>query len=402
MTDQRHRPAEETFSERRRRDGPFAETEEQPTAYFAGELKDFTLDLRLNGTPVPTHGLGPTAPEIPYGETRTYGELADSLGNPAASRAVGLANGRNPIGIIVPCHRVIGARAAASPATAAAWNASSAPAGLRTGLGASSSRREHRESRGERDLPQAGRRPRTAGRLAPARRRRVPARAVPPPGGGRRGRRREPRRPGRRAPHRAPGRKSSAATHRTLIRPEAISRAEPASANAIARAERSTARTCPDTSRAATARGRHPARSRSPGPAPQASGAARPRSRRDGAKAPLPRTRSPHSLGVPRCADPEAVAVRVAQLDLARPGRLLTSARRTRRRPRRRRQPARYTRVSGRASPVCSDRNSRTRPRATSTNAGRPARSGAPTARRSPAARTTARPRRRRPRAGSE
>lgn len=46
---------------------------------------------------------------IPYGETRTYGQLADALGAPTASRAVGLANGRNPIGIIVPCHRVIGA-----------------------------------------------------------------------------------------------------------------------------------------------------------------------------------------------------------------------------------------------------------------------------------------------------
>ncbi|MGW2856867.1 methylated-DNA--[protein]-cysteine S-methyltransferase, partial [Streptomyces sp. NPDC001215] len=47
--------------------------------------------------------------EIPYGETRSYGELADALGNPGASRAVGLANGKNPIGIIVPCHRVVGA-----------------------------------------------------------------------------------------------------------------------------------------------------------------------------------------------------------------------------------------------------------------------------------------------------
>ncbi len=45
---------------------------------------------------------------IPYGETRTYGRLAERLGNPKASRAVGLANGRNPVGIIVPCHRVIG------------------------------------------------------------------------------------------------------------------------------------------------------------------------------------------------------------------------------------------------------------------------------------------------------
>ncbi|MFE0809298.1 methylated-DNA--[protein]-cysteine S-methyltransferase [Streptomyces sp. NPDC058848] len=106
MTDQRHRPPEETFGPAD--DGPFAQAEEQLTAYFAGELKDFTLDLRLNGTPF-QRTVWDQLGKIPYGETRTYGELADALGNPAASRAVGLANGRNPIGIIVPCHRVIGA-----------------------------------------------------------------------------------------------------------------------------------------------------------------------------------------------------------------------------------------------------------------------------------------------------
>ncbi|MEU3894912.1 methylated-DNA--[protein]-cysteine S-methyltransferase [Streptomyces sp. NPDC045251] len=106
MTDQRHRPPEEAFGTAD--DGPFAETEEQLTAYFAGELKEFTLDLRLNGTPF-QRTVWDQLRKIPYGETRTYGELADALGNPAASRAVGLANGRNPIGIIVPCHRVIGA-----------------------------------------------------------------------------------------------------------------------------------------------------------------------------------------------------------------------------------------------------------------------------------------------------
>ncbi|MGC9376698.1 methylated-DNA--[protein]-cysteine S-methyltransferase [Streptomyces sp. MH13] len=106
MTDQRHRPPEETFGAAD--DGPFAEAEEQLTAYFAGELKDFTLDLRLNGTPF-QRTVWDQLRRIPYGETRTYGELAAALGTPAASRAVGLANGRNPIGIIVPCHRVIGA-----------------------------------------------------------------------------------------------------------------------------------------------------------------------------------------------------------------------------------------------------------------------------------------------------
>ncbi|MGW8065505.1 methylated-DNA--[protein]-cysteine S-methyltransferase [Streptomyces ziwulingensis] len=106
MTDQRHRPPEESFGAAD--DGPFARAQEQLTAYFAGELTDFTLDLRLNGTPF-QRTVWDQLRRIPYGETRTYGELADALGNRGASRAVGLANGRNPIGIIVPCHRVVGA-----------------------------------------------------------------------------------------------------------------------------------------------------------------------------------------------------------------------------------------------------------------------------------------------------
>ncbi|MGW0883906.1 methylated-DNA--[protein]-cysteine S-methyltransferase [Streptomyces sp. NPDC002671] len=118
MADQRHRPSEETFGmgvpprERSRAwgrgDTLFAEAEEQLTAYFAGELKDFSLELRLHGTPF-QRSVWDQLIRIPYGETRSYGELADALGNPGASRAVGLANGKNPIGIIVPCHRVIGA-----------------------------------------------------------------------------------------------------------------------------------------------------------------------------------------------------------------------------------------------------------------------------------------------------
>ncbi|MFI2410957.1 methylated-DNA--[protein]-cysteine S-methyltransferase [Streptomyces sp. NPDC018947] len=106
MSGQRHRPPEETFGVRDAR--PFTEAEEQLEAYFAGDLKDFTLALRLAGTPFQRAVWGRLR-EIPYGETRTYGELAEALGNPTASRAVGLANGRNPIGIVVPCHRVIGA-----------------------------------------------------------------------------------------------------------------------------------------------------------------------------------------------------------------------------------------------------------------------------------------------------
>jgi methylated-DNA-[protein]-cysteine S-methyltransferase len=106
MTDQRHRPAEESFGDPD--DMPFAAAVDQLRAYFAGELKEFTLDLRLAGTPF-QRSVWAELRRIPYGETRSYGELADALGNPAASRAVGLANGRNPIGIIVPCHRVVGA-----------------------------------------------------------------------------------------------------------------------------------------------------------------------------------------------------------------------------------------------------------------------------------------------------
>ncbi|MFH0515717.1 methylated-DNA--[protein]-cysteine S-methyltransferase [Streptomyces sp. M41] len=106
MTDQRHRPPEETFGTRE--ESLFAEAEEQLDAYFAGELKEFTLELSLRGTPF-QRSVWAELRKIPYGETRTYGELADILGNSGASRAVGLANGKNPIGIIVPCHRVVGA-----------------------------------------------------------------------------------------------------------------------------------------------------------------------------------------------------------------------------------------------------------------------------------------------------
>jgi methylated-DNA-[protein]-cysteine S-methyltransferase len=107
MAGQRHRPPEESFGERD--EVPFAEATDQLTAYFAGELTEFTLDLALSsGTPF-RQSVWRRLLSIPYGETRSYGQLADALGNPAASRAVGLANGRNPIGIIVPCHRVVGA-----------------------------------------------------------------------------------------------------------------------------------------------------------------------------------------------------------------------------------------------------------------------------------------------------
>ncbi|MFF2021480.1 methylated-DNA--[protein]-cysteine S-methyltransferase [Streptomyces sp. NPDC058171] len=106
MTDQRHRPPEESFGDRD--PGPFAEATRQLDAYFAADLTEFDLPLRLDGTPF-QRSVWDALLTIPYGETRTYGELAEALGNPSASRAVGLANGKNPISVIVPCHRVIGA-----------------------------------------------------------------------------------------------------------------------------------------------------------------------------------------------------------------------------------------------------------------------------------------------------
>ncbi|MCY0955641.1 methylated-DNA--[protein]-cysteine S-methyltransferase [Streptomyces sp. H27-H5] len=109
MVGQRHRPAEESFGERvEESEAPFPEVVRQLTAYFAGELSEFTLPLRMEGTEF-QRSVWEQLVRIPYGETWSYGQLADKLGKPGASRAVGLANGRNPIGIIVPCHRVIGA-----------------------------------------------------------------------------------------------------------------------------------------------------------------------------------------------------------------------------------------------------------------------------------------------------
>jgi methylated-DNA-[protein]-cysteine S-methyltransferase len=107
MAGQRHRPPEEDFGVRDADVPCFTAAKEQLSAYFAGELRQFTLELALKGTSF-QRSVWEQLTRIPYGETRTYGQLADALGNPRACRAVGLANGRNPVGIIVPCHRVIG------------------------------------------------------------------------------------------------------------------------------------------------------------------------------------------------------------------------------------------------------------------------------------------------------
>ena len=86
----------------------FADVKDQLDAYFAGELRTFDLALAPAGTTFQRQVWDALA-TIPYGETTSYGELADSIGRPGSARAVGAANGRNPIALVVPCHRVIGA-----------------------------------------------------------------------------------------------------------------------------------------------------------------------------------------------------------------------------------------------------------------------------------------------------
>lgn len=109
MDCERHRFPDEALGERAVGDAePFEETRRQLDAYFAGELREFDLPLAPDGTPF-QHRVWARLREIPYGETTTYGELAQSLGKPTAFRAVGLANGRNPLSVVVPCHRVVGA-----------------------------------------------------------------------------------------------------------------------------------------------------------------------------------------------------------------------------------------------------------------------------------------------------
>ena len=86
---------------------PFADAREQLTAYFAGERKSFDLNLKPGGTEFQMQVLEELQ-KIPYGTTTSYGDIAKRIGRPKAVRAVGAANGRNPIPIIIPCHRVIG------------------------------------------------------------------------------------------------------------------------------------------------------------------------------------------------------------------------------------------------------------------------------------------------------
>jgi methylated-DNA-[protein]-cysteine S-methyltransferase len=95
----------------RSRDGLLREAADQLHAYFARELERFELPLSPGGTDFQRRVWAAVA-AIPYGATTTYAALAASLGNPAACRAVGAANGRNPLAIVVPCHRVVGSAGA--------------------------------------------------------------------------------------------------------------------------------------------------------------------------------------------------------------------------------------------------------------------------------------------------
>ncbi|GJE57793.1 methylated-DNA--[protein]-cysteine S-methyltransferase [Methylobacterium thuringiense] len=85
-----------------------AEAERQLSEYFAGRRRSFSLDLDFQGTPFQSR-VWRALLTIPFGETRSYKQIAMQIGSPTAVRAVGAANGRNPISIIAPCHRVIGA-----------------------------------------------------------------------------------------------------------------------------------------------------------------------------------------------------------------------------------------------------------------------------------------------------
>ncbi len=107
-----HSEKPEAARGRRFADAPFAAVREQLEAYFAGERVDFDVPLNMDSAPAFFTNVWHRLLAIPFGTTVSYGELARELGRPTAARAVGTANGRNPIAIIVPCHRVIGSAGA--------------------------------------------------------------------------------------------------------------------------------------------------------------------------------------------------------------------------------------------------------------------------------------------------
>ncbi|MCW2671751.1 MAG: cysteine methyltransferase [Frankiales bacterium] len=103
MTDHRHQPT----IDGQRDDSVLPELREQLAAYFTRDLKEFDVRTAVTGTPFQVRVWTALA-RIPYGETWSYAQLAREVGSPAAVRAVGLANGKNPVSIVVPCHRVVG------------------------------------------------------------------------------------------------------------------------------------------------------------------------------------------------------------------------------------------------------------------------------------------------------
>jgi methylated-DNA-[protein]-cysteine S-methyltransferase len=106
LHEQRHLPPGARLGERDDRTLPALQ--EQLHAYLAGDLRDFDVELAPVGTPFQLE-VWTALRRVPYGTTTTYGALAAAIGRPSAVRAVGAANGRNPVGIVVPCHRVVGA-----------------------------------------------------------------------------------------------------------------------------------------------------------------------------------------------------------------------------------------------------------------------------------------------------
>ncbi|MGC1511518.1 MAG: methylated-DNA--[protein]-cysteine S-methyltransferase [Acidimicrobiales bacterium] len=106
MHEQAHAPADR--AQWPRSEGAFGDVVELLNSYFAGERVDMDVKLHLQGTSFQQE-VCQALREIPHGETWSYGKLAAHIGRPSASRAVGLAVGRNPIAIVVPCHRVVGA-----------------------------------------------------------------------------------------------------------------------------------------------------------------------------------------------------------------------------------------------------------------------------------------------------
>ena len=100
-------PAGAVLPEEERETPLLAEAMRQLAEYFAGERREFELPLAPEGTPF-MRRVWAELVKVPYGAIATYGEIAERIGNPGGSRAVGLANNRNPIAIIIPCHRIIG------------------------------------------------------------------------------------------------------------------------------------------------------------------------------------------------------------------------------------------------------------------------------------------------------